>query len=181
MKPVLMIHEIHPEIFDLPLEKYILTFDDALYGQYLHLEEFKKVPTQKIYFVSTGIVCPEDQSQSNEFISCQEAHRRFFETGNTSHYMKWSQILEISQTENCEIGGHSHMHLRHDGKGLKTIYEDIRQDTEAMFSAFNERGIDIECFCFPYNKKYFLYEEQIKKRGISRIYGDERIRVEDLL
>lgn len=181
MKPILMIHEIHDDIFALDLEKYVLTFDDALYSQYLALNKLKKLSTEKIFFISTGIVCEEDEEQSDEFISCQEAHRRFFENGDKKHYMKWSQIKEIAQTEGCEIGGHSHLHQRHETKGLRKVYEDIKNDTDAMFETFKKRGIEINCFCFPYNKKYFLYEEQLKKRSITRFYGDERIRVEDLL
>ena len=34
MKPVLMLHEFKEEFLDLPLENYILTFDDGLYTQY---------------------------------------------------------------------------------------------------------------------------------------------------
>ena len=42
-KPVLMIHSIRPEYFELPLENYILTFDDGLYSQYHYYNKFKEM------------------------------------------------------------------------------------------------------------------------------------------
>ena len=63
MKPILIIHEFEERFFDLPLDQYILTFDDGLYTQYVFLEELKKIKTKKYFFISSGIVCPENIEQ----------------------------------------------------------------------------------------------------------------------
>ena len=78
MKPILMIHEFKEEFFDLPLEEYILTFDDGLYTQYVFLEELKNIKTKKYFFISSDIVCPENIEQNDEYITCNEAHKKAF-------------------------------------------------------------------------------------------------------
>ena len=65
MKPVLMIHEITEKLFDLNLEDYTLTFDDGLYSQYYHYDKFKSINTDKIFFISSNILC--EGIQSTEF------------------------------------------------------------------------------------------------------------------
>jgi hypothetical protein len=67
MKPILMIHEIRDWMFDLPLHNYVLTFDDGLYSQYYFLDKFKTIDTEKIFFISTGILCDENEIQSTTF------------------------------------------------------------------------------------------------------------------
>ena len=61
-KPVLMIHEFSEFMLSLPLEDYILTFDDGLYTQYIHFDKIRELNTDKIFFISTGIVAHEDLS-----------------------------------------------------------------------------------------------------------------------
>ena len=109
MKPVLMIHEFEEKFLDLPLEKYILTFDDGLYSQYRFLEELKKIKTEKYFFISSNIICPENQKQNDESICCEKAHIKAFNK-NYINYMKWSQIKEIDKVDNCFIGCHGHSH-----------------------------------------------------------------------
>ena len=79
-KPILMIHEFSDFMMDLPLEDYVLTFDDGLYTQYTHFEKIRQIDTDKIFFISTGIVAPECTSQSDEFIECAEAHGELLKT-----------------------------------------------------------------------------------------------------
>ncbi|WP_408098574.1 polysaccharide deacetylase family protein [Peredibacter sp. HCB2-198] len=180
MKPVLMIHEVREWMLDLPLEDYILTFDDGLYSQYFYFDHFKKLKTEKYFFISTNIVCPEHVAQSNDFPTCEDAHKSFFENQSTSHYMKWSQIKEIYQTPNCFIGGHSHNHHRHDEKSIEKLYQNLNSDTEAMLSEFAKQGMKVESFCYPYNKQYVLYETLLKKKEFKIFFGDERIAIESL-
>lgn len=180
MKTVLMIHEVREWMFDLPLEDYILTFDDGLYSQYYHFDRIKKLQTEKYFFISTNIICPENQEQSTHFPSCSEAHKHYFETHNAEHYMKWSQIQEISRTTNCYIGGHSHAHKRLEGMNLKALYDHLQNDTQLMMDEFAKQGIKINSFCYPYNKQYILYEEILKKHNLRLIFGDQRTAIEDL-
>ena len=68
MKPILMIHEFKDTFLNLPLEDYILTFDDGLYTQYKFFNEIKKIKTEKYFFISSGIICPEYENQDDEYI-----------------------------------------------------------------------------------------------------------------
>ena len=130
MKPILMIHEVREEMFNLPLHDYILTFDDGLYTQYIYFDRIKQIDTEKIFFISTGIVADELMEQSSQFIECHKAHEWFFTTGDAKHYMNWSQIKEIHNTDRCTIGGHGHTHKR---MGIKNIISDVR----SMLNIFN--------------------------------------------
>lgn len=180
MKPVLMIHEIREWMLELSLENYILTFDDGLYSQFYFFDHFKKLNTEKYYFISTNIVCPEEITQSTSFPTCVEAHRDFFENQNSHHYMKWSQIKNISQTPNCFIGGHSHSHHRHEEGPIEKLYQKLLSDTQAMLDKFAGQDIKVDSFCYPYNKQYLLYEAILKKNNFKIFFGNERIAIESL-
>lgn len=177
MKKVLMIHEWKDEFKKLPLEDYILTFDDGLYTQYEALEYLKTLDTQKIFFISTGIVCEENQSK--DFITCSDAHKKAFK-GNNENYMSWEQIKEIQDTENCEIGGHSHYHKHlQEFKSLKAQYLFITADTNEMIKTFAEQDIYIDKFCFPYNYEDGLVRSTYESFQFE-LYGNERIPIESL-
>lgn len=178
MKKVLMIHEFHEEFLLLPLDQYILTFDDGLYSQYKYISELSKIDTHKIFFISTGIIC--DTIQSEHEIKCEQAHVKFFETGDRSHYMTWEQIKHIQKINNCEIGGHSHNHnsrWRHNKHTIKEIIEDTRQ----MISAFNNHDMQPISFCFPYNNESGVYEQILRTRGFTNFYGKNRIDINDII
>lgn len=179
-KKVLMIHEVRPWMFELPLSDYVLTFDDGLYSQFYFLNHFLKVDTIKYFFISTNIICPENIQQSLEFPDCRSAHEDFFRKGNPEHYMKWSQIKKISKSPNCIIGGHSHFHGSYSGMGIKEVYQELIKDSELMLRKFAEQNLIIEDFCLPYNKEQFVYREILLKLGIKKIFGDERIAIETL-
>lgn len=164
----------------LPLEKYILTFDDGLYSQYLYFDHFKKIKTEKYYFISTNIVCPEDVIQSEECPDCRTAHSLYFTHNETKHYMKWSQIKTIYNTENCFIGGHSHSHKEMDTSSIRNLHQGLVEDTEKMLKEFEKQNIKVKSFCYPYNKQYNLYETLLKNYGIETLFGKERIAIEDL-
>lgn len=180
MKPVLMIHEWKDEYKNLPLEDYILTFDDGLYTQYEALPYLKSLDTEKIFFVSTGLVCPDYQYQSTIFITCQEAHQKAFE-GNVQNYMTWKQIKEIQDTDKCEIGGHSHSHTHLAKiKSLKNMYEFFKEDTRLMVNRFHDEGIKITKYCLPYNYDNVFNTSLIKKYNF-KIYGNERVDINSLI
>lgn len=173
-KPVLMIHEFSEFMLSLPLEDYTLTFDDGLYTQYIHFDKIRELDTDKIFFISTGIVAHEDTVQSDEFIECAEAHGELLKTGNLKHYMKWSQIHEISEDPRCEIGGHSHMHVR------QSIFNMVN-DTN-MMSHFLEKQFDhpITKFCFPYNESSPVYRALLTHYGFTEFYGADRLDIYEL-
>lgn len=174
MKPVLMIHEFAEWMLDLPLEKYILTFDDGLYTQYMYLDELMEIETDKIFFISTGIVASEDTVQSNEFIQCAAAHEALFASGDTSHYMKWSQIKELHNRPGCEIGGHSNMHN-------SVNIRNILSDTRLMNNTFKTHELYPKSFCFPYNQENEVYRRLLIHNGYEHFYGKDRIDIYDIM
>ena len=176
MKPVLMIHEFKEDFLNLPLEDYILTFDDGLFTQYNFFKEIKKIKTKKYFFISSGIICPEDVNQNDEYISCAKAHRKAF-LGDFTNYMKWSQIKEINNTENCYIGCHSHFHMRKTAGCVECII----LDNQKMFSEFNKNLKYMpDSFCFPYNYDTPLYKEILYKKGFINFFGKDRINIFNL-
>jgi hypothetical protein len=181
MKPVLMIHEVRECMFDLPLEKYTLTFDDGLYSQYFYFDRFKQIPTEKIYFISSDIIC--NSLQSTEFPPCSKAHKKAF-TGNKEDYMTLAQIKELMQDPLVNIGGHSHSHNRLSAydKLIEKI-QHIKNDTELMLEWF-ETNLNFRPtkFCFPYNEDYQgIYQSLLKTYGFKEFYGSERMSVEYLM
>ncbi len=94
--------------------------------------------------------------------------------------MKWSQVREIAETPDCFIGGHSHNHNVYHDLGIRELYAQIQEDTQIMLNEFKKQNLEITKFCFPYNKKYVLYQEILKKAGITELYGDERLAIESL-
>lgn len=168
-----MIHELSQAMFELPLEDYILTFDDGLYTQYKYLEQLKALQTPKIFFVSSNLVREASEAPSEEFIHCGTAHEKAFD-GNLENYMSWEEVLEIHNTEGCEIGGHGHDHLKlWEMKSTRDRYNSIASDTKAMVKTFKSHGIKLQSFCFPYNYEDDLLSGVVKRHKIPYIYGND--------
>lgn len=179
MKPVLMIHEIRDELFELPLEDYTLTFDDGLYCHYTHFNRFVNINTDKIFFISTNIIATGVQSQ--QFIDSASAHKKAM-TGNYEDYMSLGQLKELAQCPNVYIGGHSHEHFDIDHLSLAHKIEYLKNDTETMLDWF-QHNMDFRPtkFCYPFNKDYKgIYTAILKQYGFTEFYGSERIDVECL-
>ena len=180
MKPVLMIHEIREEFFNLPLENYILTFDDGLFSQYYYYPRFKEIPTQKIYFISSGIIC--NGQQSMEFPPCHIAHEKAF-AGNFEDYMTLDQIKELMKDPLVTIGAHSHAH-----KNMKDIGKvthramHIVEDTKIMIKWFKENlNFKPTSFCYPYNNDIDgIYTQLLRTAGFTDFYGRERTAIESV-
>lgn len=182
-KPVLMIHEFKESFLELPLEDYILTFDDGLYSQYQYIEELIKIPTQKIFFISTGIICPADQPQSSNPTTCSEAHKKAFK-GNFEDYMSIDQVNYLKTLEGVEIGAHSDSHTRLSSfKTLSAKVDYIENDTKQMLFKFKQNySITPTSFCFPYNENLDgMYNGLLKKSGFINFYGSERINIDEIL
>jgi len=175
MKPVLMIHEITDNLFEQDLEQYVLTFDDGLYSQFYHFDKFAKIPTEKIYFISSGIICTGKQSL--EFPTCTVAHDKAF-AGNYEDYMTLDQIKYLASQPNVTIGAHGHSHKNLNE--VDKITDRIRfviEDTELMLKWFKTNiGCKPTSFCFPYNNDLNgLYLGMLKNYGFTDFYGKERV------
>ncbi len=176
MKPTLMIHEFQERYLDLPLEKYTLTFDDGLYSQYAFVDELLRINTEKIFFISSDIVCPEDQTQDTSFICCRDAHDKAF-AGDYSNYMKWSQITYLDGLNSCRIGCHGHKHIHNIVSDPLVMLKDSRR----MIHTFRcHLGYVPDSFCFPYNIESGMYKTILQKYGFEHFYGGERIDIDEL-
>jgi peptidoglycan/xylan/chitin deacetylase (PgdA/CDA1 family) len=177
---ILEIHQVDEGLFSLPLEDYVLTFDDGLYTQYKYIDKLAKLNTRKIFFISTNIVCRGEQS--GEYISCEDAHDQFFRDGNAKHYMTWDQIREISKIPSCEIGAHSHFHRNIRNMDAREKLSFLVRDTELMGNAFmKEIGRKPTSFCFPYNYTEVIYNCILQKNGYTKFYGKERLSLDSFL
>lgn len=174
MKKILEIHQVDQRLFELNLEDFILTFDDGLYSQYKYIDQLCAINTTKIFFISTEIVAGEGTIQNPNFITCSDAHQKFFKNKDKTNYMKWSQIIDISKREQCIIGGHSHSHKNISELSLKEKFQHLQQDTVKMFDEFKKHGLEIQHFCFPYNQIHPGYQELLRNNGIKYFYGNDR-------
>jgi len=182
MKKVLMIREISEDYFRLPLEEYTLTFDGGLYSQYHYLNQFKKIKSKKIFFISTGLI--STGYQSNKFVTYQEAHKKFFKSGDTEDFVTLDQIKEMKEKYGFEIGSHGHIPLDLQDKKISIVnlLMSLKKDSEIMITFFQSKlKIRPTCFCFPYNNEIFGYRRMLKNLGYVNFYGKERIDIKSLI
>jgi len=159
LKPTLMIHHVSDEIFQHPLEKFILTFDDGHDNHYATFSKFLEIPTQKIYFITCDWVgCPG--------------------------FLTVDQIKYMSSFDNVMIGAHSfdHFDLNTNKLTLEEKIELMNTDTAKTIGWFQETlGFIPTIFCYPYNNAmYGIYTKILKKHGFTEFYGGERINVDRL-
>ena len=176
-----MVHEITcDKLFTLPLEDYILTFDDGLYSQYYHFDKIKKINTEKIFFISSGILA--EKEQSTEFPSCSLAHEKAF-AGNKEDFMTLDQVKELMQDPQVTIGAHSHSHR--DLNQFDKLFDKLKHiedDTQLMLEWFETNLGSIPTkFCYPYNNDLKgMYAILLRKYGFTEFYGAERISDQNL-
>ena len=166
----LMIHEMKDKTI---IPEGLCTFDDGLYSQYKY---GINLPNDKIYFISTNIICIQDQS--TEFISAPEAHKKAFK-GNKENYMTLDQIATLIDN-GIEIGGHSHYHK--DVSKIPRLIDKvkhIKEDTELMLDWFMDNlNYKPTSFCFPYNEEINgLYKGLLKPYGFTKFYGLNRVEI----
>ena len=141
---------IHPNEFkksilqDKTKRKVLLTIDDGLLSFYENawpiLRE-KKVPF--ILFVNTREV-------------------------GAFNYMNWNQILELHQSDNVEIGNHSHSHEYLVDEESNFIKKDIQKS----ISIFKEKlGKNSEFFSYPFGEYSIEFKKIIKDLGFKYAFG----------
>lgn len=167
----LMIHHINQHILNIDLNQFdIITFDDALVSQFNHIKHFAKFNIPLIFFVSTNIICPLHQQQSDELVSSHQAHLNFHQHNDASNFMNWNQIKLLSNMYNVSIGGHSHYHSI-----LNSINDNIN-DSSLMFNAFDNHNIYINYYAFPYNHNYIKRKLSVLKYYPNiKFFSDDRI------
>jgi hypothetical protein len=181
MKPVLMIHQMTEDLFTLPLMDYTLTFDDGLYSQWKYIDRLCEIDTDKIFFISTKYLCTGVQSQEcPDSITAHDKARR----GIYEDFMTPEQVQDIATRDKCYVGGHGHEHLQlREYDRLATRAPAMMLDTKDMIYHFDLLlGYCPTKFCFPYNDDMDgLYAAWLRRRGITELYGRERIPVDSLL
>ena len=175
-----MIHEVAESMFSLPLENYTLTFDDGLYTQYKFFDRLQNINTEKIFFISSNIICTG--KQSTEFITCRDAHNKVAAFGNRENYMTLEQINELLRDPLTSIGGHSHDHVNLADLTLSTKITQIKIDTTRMMHWFKENlGLVPTKFCYPFNYDCNgIYTAILKQHGFTEFYDSTRIDVQTL-
>ena len=166
MKKILEIHEIKKEYFGLPLEDYVLTFNEGLLNQYGHLKELRKIKTEKIFFIATGAITKDPQNR------------------NKRKHMSLDQILEIKHMSHFEIGamGHGLLDYRKNKDNIVNILMRLKKDSEEMKNFFSkELRIKPTKFCFPFNNEIFGYRRMLRDQGYTDFYGADRIDIDSLL
>lgn len=180
-KPTLMIHEMTEEMFDLPLKNYILTFDDGLATPLKYIDRLIAIDTEKIFFITTGIICPEGVAQDLSPISSEKAHEKAFR-GDMSNYLKWSDIKMMNTFKNFSIGGHAHFHSKlRNIKSVKDRHVMASKEVRNMTSKFKEHRIETDKYCYCYNYEDYILKGLLMREGYKFFYGDERIPVESLI
>jgi hypothetical protein len=137
-KPVLMIHKIEKNSIVPKLKDFVLTFDDGLYNHFYYYPKIEEIETEKIFFVSTNIICKGKQSK--KFISSEKCHKKAFE-GNYEDFMNVDQISYLSTRKNVIIGGHSHFHKNL----IYKLYLDNRK-TYSSRNLMSNKFIEVEIY-----------------------------------
>jgi peptidoglycan/xylan/chitin deacetylase (PgdA/CDA1 family) len=152
-----MLHHITEELFQLPLEKFLLTFDDGYSDHYMYFSRFLEVPTEKVYFITCKWV-----GQSN--------------------FLTIDQIKHMSSFDNVRIGAHSYEHYNINELDIEEKIKFITQDTIKCCDWFLDNlGYIPADFCFPNNNNaYGIYTEILKKYGFTNFYGVDRITPKNL-
>ncbi|MGD9137795.1 MAG: polysaccharide deacetylase family protein [Desulfobacterales bacterium] len=111
----LMIHDIHPNYFDLNLNSYRLTFDDGLFSQYYYYPLLKHHPENLTYFITTSFIRPGPARDmfTGEYLPYIKSKKYMYRTvveGKFDHFMTVEELQSISRQNNVQIGIHSHFH-----------------------------------------------------------------------
>lgn len=114
MKTV-MIHDIRPEYFDLPLKRYHLTFDDGLYSHYYYLPLLENHPSPLIFFITTDFIQPGParnmfDGQYRPYLKSKRYMYQATVEKKREFYMTVGEVQRLARRKNVVIGAHSHYH-----------------------------------------------------------------------
>jgi hypothetical protein len=112
---VVMFHDLRREHFDLPLERFRLTFDDGLYSHYYYLPCFEQHPHALTFFITTSFIRPGAARPvfSGRYRESREAAfytQRALIDGDFSGFMTVAEVQLLAARPNVRIGAHSHFH-----------------------------------------------------------------------
>jgi len=144
------INFIHPKDFKQVISnnklerKILLTIDDGLLSFYENAWPILK--KRKIPFIL--------------FVNTREV--------GAYNYMNWDQIIELYESENVEIGNHSHSHEYLVEESPKAIREDILKSME-IFK--NKLGKNSKFFSYPFGEYSLEFKNIIKDLDFKYAFG----------
>lgn len=111
----LMIHDIRPEYFDLPLDQYHLTFDDGLYAHYYYLPLLEKHPSTLFFFIATDFIQPGAarkmfEGQYRPYLKSKRYMYQAMIENQRDFYMTVGEVQRLARRSNVVVGAHSHYH-----------------------------------------------------------------------
>lgn len=112
---VLMIHDVKKEYFDLPLDRYRLTFDDGLYSQYYYHPLLRNFSEPLLFFITTALIreAPARPQFAGRFLdpvkSGVYSYRAHIEQ-NLESFMTLEEVRCLAEQPNVRLGAHSHFH-----------------------------------------------------------------------
>ncbi|MFO7708564.1 MAG: polysaccharide deacetylase family protein [Desulfobacterales bacterium] len=111
----LMIHDLKAEFFDLPLDRYRLTFDDGLYSQYYYYPRLKAHPHPLTFFITTSLIreAPARGRFEGRFLTYLKTGlyaRKAFIERDLDGFMTAEEVRFLAKQPNVRIGAHSHFH-----------------------------------------------------------------------
>jgi hypothetical protein len=111
----LMIHDVRMAYFDLPLERFRLTFDDGLFSQYYYYPLLSSHPEMLTYFITTSFIRPGEarpvfDGEPIAYLKPAAYGHRAFVAGDFSCFMTVEELRFLASRPNVRIGAHSHFH-----------------------------------------------------------------------
>ena len=141
---------IHPKNFEESLSqmknerKVLLTIDDGLLS----------------FYENAWPILKEKQIPFILFVSTREV--------GAFNFMNWTQIKELHDDENVEIGNHSHTHEYL----VEENTEDIKKDILKSIKVFEERlGKNSSFFSYPFGEYSLEFKNIIKELGFKYAFG----------
>ncbi|MEJ5359878.1 MAG: polysaccharide deacetylase family protein [Desulfobacterales bacterium] len=111
----LVIHDLRPEYFALPLDGWALTFDDGLFSHYYYLPLLQRFPGPLLFFLPTSLIGegPARERFDGRFLpyrSPAEYARDAFLRGKREAFLTVEEARFLARQEGVRLGAHSHFH-----------------------------------------------------------------------
>jgi hypothetical protein len=112
---VVMFHDLRREHFELPLERFRLTFDDGLYSHYYYFPRLESHPQALTFFITTSFIRPGAArplftGRMREYREAAFYAQRALIDHEYSGFMNIEEVQDLAGRPNVRIGAHSHFH-----------------------------------------------------------------------
>jgi peptidoglycan/xylan/chitin deacetylase (PgdA/CDA1 family) len=110
-----MVHDLRKEYFELPLDRYRLTFDDGLYSQYYYYPLLRGLSAGLTFFITTSLI-REAQARVQfdgrylEHMKTGVYSYQAFVENNREGFMTVDEVRFLAEQPAVRLGAHSHFH-----------------------------------------------------------------------